>query len=113
MYDANSQNTQLRLRTELSQCSYNPNMKDYLANMIMQIMNFPKKTNQARHFIRNMNQDKIIMVWYPMSVPFANKNSFKSHFVYGEGTLQTNFKKLNEEFRHLRNLYKFFAIILL
>ena len=74
MYDANSQNTQLRLRTELSQCSYNPNMKDYLANMIMQIMNFPNKTNQARHFIRNMNQDKIIMVWYPMSVPFANKN---------------------------------------
>ena len=74
MYDANTQNTQLRLRTELAQCSYNPNMKDYLANMIMQVMNYPKKTKQARHFIRNMNQDKIIMIWYPMSVPFARKN---------------------------------------
>ena len=73
MYDANSQNTQLRLRTELAQCSYNPNMKDYLANMIMQIMNYPKKTNQARHFIRNMGPDKIIMIWYPMNVPFGQK----------------------------------------
>ena len=74
MYDANSQNTQLRLRTELAQCSYNPNMKDYISNLIMQIMNYPKKTNQARHFIRNMNQDKIIMVWYPMSIPFNGRN---------------------------------------
>ena len=48
MYDANSQNTQLRLRTELAQCSYNPSMKDYISNMIMQIMNYPKKTNPSR-----------------------------------------------------------------
>ena len=48
-------------------------MKDYIANMIMQLMNYPKKTTQPRHFIKNMNQDKIMMVWYPMSVPFANK----------------------------------------
>ena len=74
MYDANSQNTQLRLRTELAQCGYNPSMKDYISNMIMQIMNYPKKTNPSRHFIKNMNQDKIIMVWYPMSIPFNNRN---------------------------------------
>ena len=74
MYDANSQNTQLRLRTELAQCSYNPTMKDYISNMIMQIMNYPKKTNPTRHFIKNMNQDKIIMVWYPMSIPFNGRN---------------------------------------
>ena len=76
MYDANSQNTQLRLRTELGQCNYSPAMKDYLTNMIMQVMNYPKKTSQqqARHFIKTKNQDKIIMVWYPMSVPFMGKN---------------------------------------
>ena len=74
MYNANSQNTQLRLRTELANCNYNPNMKDYLANMIMEIMNFPKKTTQPRHFVKNMNQDKIIMVWYQMSIPFMKKN---------------------------------------
>ena len=73
-YTANAQNTQLRFRSELAQCSYNPNMKDYLANMIMQIMNYPKKTNQARHFIRNMGPDKIIMIWYPMSIPFGQKS---------------------------------------
>ena len=74
MYDANSQNTQLRLRTELAQCSYSPSMKDYISNMIIQVMNYPKKTTPPRHFIRNMNQDKIIMVWYPMSIPFNQKN---------------------------------------
>ena len=74
MYAANYQNTQLRIREELAQCSYNPNMKDYIANMIMQLLNYPKKTAQARHFIKNMNQDKIMMVWYPMSVPFAQKS---------------------------------------
>ena len=73
MYAANYQNTQLRIREELAQCCYKPNMKDYITNMIMQLMNYPKKTTQARHFIKNMNQDKIMMVWYPMSVPFAKK----------------------------------------
>jgi len=73
MYEANSQNTLLRIRSELNSCSYNQNMKDYLANMIMQIMNYPRKTTQARHFIRNMGPDRIIMVWYPMSVPFMSK----------------------------------------
>ena len=74
MYEANSQNTLLRIRTELAQCSYNPNMKDFLANMIQQAMNFPKRTQQPRHFIRNMGVDKIIMVWYPMNVPFMGKS---------------------------------------
>ena len=74
MYNANAQNSILRLRTELSECSYNQNMKDYLANLIMSVMNYPKKTAQVRHFIKNMGGNKIIMVWYPMSVPFMGKN---------------------------------------
>ena len=75
MYDANAQNTLLRIRSELNQCSYNQNMKDYLANMIIQAMNFPKRSQQQpRHFIRNMGVDKIIMVWYPMNVPFMGKS---------------------------------------
>ena len=74
MYNANAQNSILRLRTELSECSYNQNMKDYLANLIMSVMNFPKKTAQVRHFIKNMGGNKIIMVWYPMSVPFMGRN---------------------------------------
>ena len=74
MYGANAQNTLIRLREELTQCSYNQNMKDYLANLIMSIMNYPKKRTQVRHFIKYMNQNKIIMIWYPMSVPFSGNN---------------------------------------
>jgi hypothetical protein len=74
MYNANYQNTQLRLREELTQCGYNPSMKDYITNMIMQVLNFPKKTTQARHFIKTLNQDRLIMVWYPMSIPFGKKS---------------------------------------
>ena len=74
MYNANYQNTQLRLREELTQCGYNPSMKDYITNMLMQVLNFPKKTTQARHFIKTLNQDRLIMVWYPMSIPFGKKS---------------------------------------
>ena len=52
MYNANAQNSLLRIRTELSECSYDQNNKDYLATLIMAAMNFPKKTSQVRHFIR-------------------------------------------------------------
>ena len=74
MYNQNSQNSLLRIRTELNECSYSPNMKDYLSNLIMSVMNFPKKANQPRHYIRNMGPDKIIMIWYSMSVPFAGRS---------------------------------------
>ena len=74
MYSANAQNTLLRLRGEISQCSYAPQMKDYISNLIYTTMNYPKKTVQARHFIRNMGYDRIIMVWYSMSVPFGGKS---------------------------------------
>ena len=74
MYNANAQNSILRIRTELSECSYNQNMKDYLANLIMAVMNYPKKTTQVRHFVRTMGGNKIIMVWYPMSIPFMGRN---------------------------------------
>ena len=74
MYSANAQNTLLRLRGELNQCSYAPQMKDYISNLIYTTMNYPKKTAQARHFIKNMGYDRIMMVWYPMSVPFGGKS---------------------------------------
>ena len=75
MYNAHTQNTLSRIREELGSCSYDPRAKDYLANMIVRVMNFPKKKpqSQSRHFIRTMNQNKIIMVWYPMNIPFMQK----------------------------------------
>ena len=74
MYDQNAQNTLLRIRTELNDCCYDPRMKDYLSNMIQRIMNYPKKTTPSRHYVKMMDQKKIMMIWYPMSVPFMNRN---------------------------------------
>ena len=74
MYSANAQNTILRIMGELNQCSYNPRMKDYISNLIYSTMNYPKKVQQARHFIKNMGPDRIMMVWYPLSIPFGGRN---------------------------------------
>ena len=74
MDEANSQNILLKIESELSKCSYNPNMKEFLANRVLQAMLFPKRTYQSRYFIRNLGVDKIIMVWFPMNVLFMGKS---------------------------------------
>ena len=74
MYNYSNQNVKIQLTGELNTYSYDPKMKDYVINMIMQILNFPKKTKQARYFQQTIEQNKIIMVWYPMSIPYMNKN---------------------------------------
>ena len=50
MYNANSQNTQLRFRTELAKCNYKANDKDILVNMMMEIINYPKKKKSTKTF---------------------------------------------------------------
>ena len=73
MVDPN-QNFIISLKKELNECSYARSMTDYLANMIIRIMNYPKKTIPSRYFVKVTEQNKIIFIWYPMSVPFKNKN---------------------------------------
>ena len=73
MVDPN-QNFIISLKKELNECSYARSMTDYLANMIIRIMNYPKKTIPPRYFVKVTEQNKIIFIWYPMSVPFKNKN---------------------------------------
>ena len=73
MVDPN-QNFILSLKKELNECSYARSMTDYLANMIIRIMNYPKKIIPPRYFVKVTEQNKIIFIWYPMSVPFKNKN---------------------------------------
>ena len=74
MYDSNAQSSLIKLRNELKECSYEQSMKDYLSNMIIRIMNYPKKRSQSRYYIKEIDQKKIMMILYPMSVPFMNKN---------------------------------------
>ena len=42
-------------------------------------------------------------------VPFANKDSFKSHFAYGKGTTQENYEEIDEEFTPLSTSNNFIA----
>ena len=74
MYGVNPQNPLINLRSELNECCYEQRMKDYLADVILRIMNFPKKTSEGRHFTKTISEGKIMMIWYPMSVPFLNRN---------------------------------------
>ena len=74
MFDPNAQNSLLKLKTELKDCCYDPQARDFLSNLIIRIMNYPKKTSPSRHYVKMMDQKKLMMVWYPMSVPFMNRN---------------------------------------
>ena len=74
MYDPNAQKDLLILRSELNDCCYDPKMRDYLQGLIIRIMNYPKKAMQCRHFVKIMDQKKIMMIWYPLNILFANKN---------------------------------------
>jgi len=74
MYDPNAQKDLLILRSELNDCCYDPKMRDYLQGLIIRIMNYPKKAIQCRHFVKIMDQKKIMMIWYPLNILFANKN---------------------------------------
>ena len=70
-------NTKIRLMNELSVTSYLPNMKDYIVNLIIQLISYQFKspTQNARYSINNFfGQDKIVMVTLPMSIPFNNRN---------------------------------------
>ena len=74
MFEENSQNILLRIKYGLSKCGYNPNMKEFIANRVLQAMIFPKRTLQSRYFRRNLGADEIIMVWFPMNVLFMSKS---------------------------------------
>ena len=69
-------NTKISLMNQLSATSYLPNMKDYIVNLIIQLLSYQYKspTQNARYLINNFfGQDKIVMVTLPMSIPFNNR----------------------------------------
>ena len=74
MYSIDKQNTKLNLGNLLNECNYTESNKDYIINMVMQILDFPKKVIKPKFFKQNQNEDQIIMVWYVMSIPFREKN---------------------------------------
>ena len=69
---ANSQ--ERKIRTEISNCSYDESIKDYLFNIITQILDYPKKSSKVKFTTKSLNKSKIIMVNYPMNISFQGKN---------------------------------------
>ena len=64
----------LKLKKTLDECDYNPSKKECIINDIMSVLNYKKKKNEAKFFLKTKNQDKIIMVYFPMSVELVYKN---------------------------------------
>ena len=64
----------LRLEKALGECSYSPSMKQIIKDEIICVLNYKGKKDYSRFFLRTLNQDKIIMVWYPMTVKFTKRN---------------------------------------
>ena len=66
-----SEITELSLLIE--DCSYDSNDKETLINIIKSILSYPKKIDKAKFSIKELFLDKIIVVWYPIMIPFNNK----------------------------------------
>ncbi len=43
MYDKSKQYSKIQLIQDLNKCNYNPSMKDFIINIITQIMDYPKR----------------------------------------------------------------------
>ena len=61
---ANSQ--ERKIRKEISNCSYDEGIKDYLFSIINQILDYPRKNSKAKFTTKTINKSKIIIVYYPM-----------------------------------------------
>ena len=63
--------------TELSlligDCSYDSKDRETLINLIKSILSYPKKVDKAKFSIKELYLDKIIVVWFPIVIPFNNK----------------------------------------
>ena len=69
---ANSQ--ERKIRKEISNCSYDEGIKDYLFSIINQILDYPRKNSKAKFTTKTINKSKIIIVYYPMEILLEGKN---------------------------------------
>lgn len=70
MGQSNDKELLSKIKVDLNGCSYEPKTKNYVSKMFLTIMKFPEKNCNPLYFIKEVNQNKIVMVWYPMSVSF-------------------------------------------
>lgn len=73
MSDSNNQNNPSIIKDTLINCSYNKDKIDNLVIEILKIINYPKKKDPVKYFIKNVNQDKIIIIRYPICITLIKK----------------------------------------
>ena len=56
------------------ECYYNSNNIDCLSVMILKIINYQKKIEDADYYVKKIGYEKIIYIWYPMMIAFNGKN---------------------------------------
>ena len=74
MYEINKQNEKINIIRDVNSCDYLPRMKDYIINMITQIIDFPKKSIKPKYLVQNKDNEKSIMIYYVMSIPYMQRN---------------------------------------
>ena len=74
MYEINKQNEKINIIRDVNSCDYLPRMKDYIINMITQIIDFPKKSIKPKYLVQNKDNEKTIMIYYVMSIPYMQRN---------------------------------------
>ena len=58
MYDKSKQYSKIQLIQDLNKCNYNPSMKDFIINIITQIMDYPKRIIKPIYLPQNLNHLK-------------------------------------------------------
>ena len=66
-------NDLLKLKQKLNECCYEPNTKEYLSDIIPEIMNYPKKTRDAQYYTKILDENEIIIINYPMCISLLLK----------------------------------------
>ena len=60
----------MMIMDQVNKCSYPPNSREYMTTAIMDTLNFPEKQSQPKTIPTKIGNDLIIVVYFPMSVPF-------------------------------------------
>ena len=57
-----------------NECNYNSNQIDYILDMILKIINYQKRTKSANYYVTKISQEKLVYIWYPMSITLTKKS---------------------------------------
>ena len=70
------------VKDKLENCNYYSDRIDYILDMVMKIINYPKKAEEGLdYFVEKICYQNIFYINYPMNIPFDQKNNFCVHIL--------------------------------